>query len=257
MKKLFIAVFSLTLALGLSIGDADAAKRLGGGKSVGMQREAVAPKPAAPAQAAPAPANQPAPAAPTAAQPQPKRNWLGPIAGLAAGLGIAALLSHFGLGEGMANFLMIALLAMAVFFVFKLLFRRKAEPQADSSPLQYAGAGNNGMTPPTAMPPQYGAASAETPVAAASRIPAGFDSEGFLRVAKQYPDMRPEQQARVRERLGRWAAMPPEQRERARDNYRRFHDLPPEERQKVIERFRRHHSPMQGSGPFGPLHTRP
>ncbi len=184
MKKLFIAVFSLTLALGLSIGDADAAKRLGGGKSVGMQREAVAPKPAAPAQAAPAPANQPAPAAPTAAQPQPKRNWLGPIAGLAAGLGIAALLSHFGLGEGMANFLMIALLAMAVFFVFKLLFRRKAEPQADSSPLQYAGAGNNGMTPPPAMPPQYGAASAETPVAAASRIPAGFDSEGFLRVAK-------------------------------------------------------------------------
>ena len=54
MIKLFIAVFSLTLALGLSIGDADAAKRLGGGKSVGMQREAVAPKPAAPAQAAPA-----------------------------------------------------------------------------------------------------------------------------------------------------------------------------------------------------------
>ena len=40
------------------------------------------------------------------------------------------------------------------------------------------------MTPPPAMPPQYGAASAETPAAAAARIPAGFDSEGFLRVAK-------------------------------------------------------------------------
>ena len=88
MKKLFIAVFSLTVALGLGISDAEAAKRLGGGKSVGMQREAVAPKPAAPAQAAPAPAHQPAPAAPTATQPQPKRNWLGPIAGLAAGIGL-------------------------------------------------------------------------------------------------------------------------------------------------------------------------
>ena len=182
MKKLFIAVFSLTLALGLSIGDADAAKRLGGGKSVGMQREAVAPKPAAPAQAAPAPANQPAPAAPTAAQPQPKRNWLGPIAGLAAGLGIAALLSHFGLGEGMANFLMIALLAMAAFFVIKLLFRRKAEPQ--SSPLQYAGAGNTGMNPPPMSAPAYGTAAAEQNNTVSPRIPAGFDSEGFLRIAK-------------------------------------------------------------------------
>ena len=180
MKNVFIAVFSLVVALGLGIGDAEAAKRLGGGKSVGMQREAVAPKPAAPAQAAPAPANQPTSAAPTANPAQPKRNWLGPIAGLAAGLGIAALLSHFGLGEGMANFLMIALLAMAAVFVFKLLFRRKAEPQ--SSPLQYAGAGNTGMTPPP-VAPQYGSAAPAAPTAAAT-IPAGFDVDGFLRVAK-------------------------------------------------------------------------
>lgn len=180
MKNVFIAVFSLVVALGLGIGDAEAAKRLGGGKSVGMQREAVAPKPAAPAQAAPAPANQPTSAAPTANPAQPKRNWLGPIAGLAAGLGIAALLSHFGLGEGMANFLMIALLAMAAVFVFKLLFRRKAEPQ--SSPLQYAGAGNTGMTPPP-VEPQYGSAAPAAPTAAAT-IPAGFDVDGFLRVAK-------------------------------------------------------------------------
>ena len=189
MKKLFIAVFSLTVALGLGISDADAAKRLGGGKSVGMQREAVAPKPAAPAQAAPAPAHQPAPAAPTATQPQPKRNWLGPLAGLAAGLGIAALLSHFGLGEGMANILMLMLLAMAAVFVFKLLFRRKQEPEA--APLQYAG--NTGAPLPSepAPAPQYGsaapaaaAAPATAATPAAPTIPAGFDVDGFLRVAK-------------------------------------------------------------------------
>ena len=178
MKNVFVAVFSIIVALGLNIGDAEAAKRLGGGKSVGMQREAVAPKPAAPTQAAPAP-NTPAPAAAPAAQ--PKRNWLGPIAGLAAGLGIAALLSHFGLGEGMANFLMIALLAMAAVFIIKMLFRRKEAPQA--SPLQYAGAGNSGATPPPLGTQQYGSAA---PMAAADapRVPAGFDSEGFLRVAK-------------------------------------------------------------------------
>ena len=181
MKNVFVAVFSIIVALGLNIGDAEAAKRLGGGKSVGMQREAVAPKPAAPAQAAPTPANQPTSAAPTANQPQPKRNWLGPIAGLAAGLGIAALLSHFGLGEGMANFLMLMLLAVAAVFVFKLLFRRKAEPQ--SSPLQYAGAGNTGMTPPP-VTPQYGSSAAAAPAATATAIPAGFDVDGFLRVAK-------------------------------------------------------------------------
>ena len=47
MKKALIALFTIIVALGLNIGDAEA-KRLGGGKSVGMQRQAVAPKPAAP-----------------------------------------------------------------------------------------------------------------------------------------------------------------------------------------------------------------
>lgn len=183
MKKALIALFTIIVALGLNIGDAEA-KRLGGGKSVGMQRQAVAPKPAAPAQAAPAPTT-PAPTAAPAPTTPPKRNWMGPLAGLAAGLGIAALLSHFGMGEGMANFLMIALLAMAAVFILKMIFRRKTEPAAE--PLQYAGAGGPSMPPPAQSVPQYGTAS---PVASApastspARIPEGFDTEGFLRVAK-------------------------------------------------------------------------
>ena len=96
------------------------AKRLGGGRASGMQRQAPAkqadtsppaqnatPNQAAkPAQAAPANA-----AAPAAAQ-AGKRSWMGPIAGLAAGLGLAALASHLGFGEELANFMMIALLAV-------------------------------------------------------------------------------------------------------------------------------------------------
>ena len=182
MKNLLIAGFLAIVALGLSVNDAEAA-RLGGGKSVGMQRQSVAPRPAAPAQQA-TPATPTAPAAAPAAA--PKRNWLGPIAGLAAGLGIAALLSHFGMGEGMANILMIALLVMAAVFVFKLLMRRNAPPPGAAyrnEPLQYAGntnpAGAATPLPATAL------GSAAAPVAAAAaRVPPGFDSEGFLRVAK-------------------------------------------------------------------------
>lgn len=177
MKKSLFAIFLALLSLGLTIGNAEAA-RLGGGKSTGMQRQSVTPKPAAPTQAAPAPTPASAPAA------APKRNWMGPLAGLAAGLGIAALLSHFGMGEGMANFLMIALLAMAAVFVFKLLFRRNAAPAQSAEPLQYAGVGGPGMAPPPPAAQVSGSAAPAAVTAAARHIPEGFDVEGFLRVAK-------------------------------------------------------------------------
>lgn len=184
MKQAFLALFVAVLGFGIGIGDAEA-KRLGGGKSSGMQRESVAQKQATPpAQntAAPSAAPQPAPAAAAA----PKRNWMGPLAGLAAGLGIAALLSHFGLGEGVANFLMIALLVMAVVFVVKLLFRRKEANSPAGGPLQYAGA--SGATSPIPPTPSHfnGASTGNTgsgPVSA-TRVPEGFDSEAFLRVGK-------------------------------------------------------------------------
>lgn len=182
MKKGFLALFALVLALGLGIGNADAA-RMGGGKSVGMQRQAVTPKPAAPAQQA-APAAPQAPTAAPAPAATPKRNWLGPIAGLAAGLGIAALLSHFGMGEGLANALMIGLLVMAAVVVFRLLFRRSSQSPASSEPLQYAGAGN---APGNAIPSHQAAfpgGQANEPATSVGSIPAGFDVEGFLRVAK-------------------------------------------------------------------------
>ncbi|MFZ4535210.1 Tim44 domain-containing protein [Propionivibrio sp.] len=176
--KTLIAVFTIFLALGLSVGDAEAA-RLGGGKSFGMQRQSVAPKPAAPAQQAAPGAPATPVGAPAAA---PKRNWMGPLAGLAAGLGIAALMSHFGMGEGMGNILMIALLAMAAFFVFKLLFRRNAPAAQPADPMQYAGAGDSPLAPQAAAA-QYGSTlPANAPVTA--RVPDGFDSEGFLRIAK-------------------------------------------------------------------------
>jgi len=155
MKRFYLALFAAFIGLGLTVQDAEA-KRLGGGGSFGMKRDSTVMKrdasPAAPAQGSAATAAPASPATAAAAQTTGGRKWLGPIAGLAAGLGIAALLSHFGLGEEMATFLMIALLAVAAVAVFKLLFRKREPANA----MQYAGAGNVGRVEPAHFEPVGG-----------------------------------------------------------------------------------------------------
>ena len=54
----------------------------------------------------------------------------GPLAGLAAGIGLAALASHFGFGEELANFMMMALLAMVVIGVIGSSCARRLPPKA-------------------------------------------------------------------------------------------------------------------------------
>ncbi|HMM55243.1 MAG TPA: Tim44-like domain-containing protein [Candidatus Desulfobacillus sp.] len=167
MKNALVALFAVILGLGLAADDAEA-RRLGGGRSFGMQRSAPPPaRQAAPPAAAPA-----KPAAAPAAAPS-RGGWLGPIAGLAAGLGLAALFSHLGLGEEFASFVMLLLLVMAAVFLFRLLMRRQAPL---GRPLQYAGAGQA----PAPMSFEATTAGGGT----GSHVPAGFDSDGFLRQAK-------------------------------------------------------------------------
>jgi predicted lipid-binding transport protein (Tim44 family) len=182
MKSLLISVLTLVLTLGLTFGStqADAAKRLGGGKSLGMQRQ-VTPPPAKAPQAAPAQT----PAAPAAAAAAtPGRSWMGPLAGLAAGIGLAALASHFGFGEELANMMMIALLVMVVLAVIGFVMRRRAGPQvamAGASAHQYSGTGAPqaaARVHEVAMPSGGGAA--PQPMT----VPEGFDVAGFTRNAK-------------------------------------------------------------------------
>ena len=161
-KPLFLAALSLAVLVAAAP-DFSEAKRLGGGRDVGMKRQAPAqtapqtPPSQMPAAAPTAPvAGKPAvPAAATAAAAAPaKRSWLGPIAGLAAGLGLAALFSAMGLGEGFANFVMLLLLGIAAFFLvrFVLARMRGAAPQPA---MAGAGAGSSASAPPSvAMPPE-------------------------------------------------------------------------------------------------------
>jgi predicted lipid-binding transport protein (Tim44 family) len=212
MQKI-IALCAVVLTLGTTMlsFDAEAARRLGGGRSVGMQRQAVtqpAPTPAAPHNTAPNTPAQGAPAAGTAAAAAApaataatKRGWIGPVAGLAAGLGLAALASHFGFGEALANMLTIALLAMAVLFAIGWFMRRRAQGQQPA----YAGAAPFGMqresTPPLIGSGLAGGTASATPVQAA-RIPDGFDVAAFERNARdQFVALQSANDARDLERL--------------------------------------------------------
>jgi len=202
--------------------DADA-KRLGGGRASGMQRQTPAKQadtspPASPNNATngatrpgqTAPTNAATPAgAQTAAQPaaQPaKRSWMGPIAGLAAGLGLAALASHFGFGEALGNFMMMALLAIVAMVAIGWIMRRmRGGASVAGHGAQLAGAG--APFPPSAGQPvspqapmardsfaaggmgagpgaSAGSAGAASTSAGQAAVPAGFDAVGFTRIAK-------------------------------------------------------------------------
>jgi len=186
MKNFAMMAAALLLGATLSIGDAEAAKRFGGGSSAGMQRQSVTPSKAP--GATPAQTQQAAPTAAPAAAPQaqPKRSWMGPLAGLAAGIGLAALASHFGFGEQLANMMMIGLLVMAVLAVIGFIMRKKAlAQQPANNGLQYAGIGSHLERQTAHMPAAFDAApGGGTTTAAAPAYPAGFDAEGFVRSAK-------------------------------------------------------------------------
>ena len=170
--KRFLMLFTLILTcLGLFAMEAEA-KRFGGGSSFGKQRTmnqqqmqrqpAAAPAPTTPAQQA---------------APQSNRSkWLGPLAGLAIGAGLAAMFASMGLSEGMGMLLMIVLGGIALMFVISM-FRKKSQPA-----MQYAGAGAPYSQPTPAY--QAPAAGGSAAPAAAPNIPADFPVDAFLRSAK-------------------------------------------------------------------------
>ncbi len=174
MKNLVISAFMAFICLALVVPEAEAA-RFGGGRSFGMRR-------AAPPMRAPASAGKPAPGSAAAANPAGAGRFLGPLAGLAAGIGLMALFSHFGIGEGMANILLIMALVMGAVFVMRWLARKSAPP-AD---MRYAQAGqaNFNQAPAQFEASNIGAGGTATGAVTAANIPADFDVDGFLRQAK-------------------------------------------------------------------------
>ncbi|BDU53941.1 Tim44-like domain-containing protein [Limnohabitans sp. INBF002] len=208
MKKLLTAIFVVAMAFATM--HAEAAKRLGGGKSTGQQssnvtqREAAKPAPAATPSAAPA-----APAAAPAAAPSRFGGMGGMLGGLAAGLGLAWLAHSMGFGAEFGQFLMFGVLALVVMMVIGAIMRRRQQPAAaNNSPYAFEGAGApaNPATLPQYNPKNVGNDSSARPVDTHTDfapvgggsmigsalggnqtwgIPADFDTAGFVSAAKQ------------------------------------------------------------------------
>lgn len=206
MKK-YLPVM-MAVAMALSSLNAEAARRLGGGRSVGQQSNHVTQREAARPQAPVAPAQQAAPAAskptqaPAAAA--PKKPWGAMLGGLAAGLGLAWLAHSLGFGEAFGNVLMVMLLAMAAMAVIGMIMRRRA-----SAPrMAYQGAGASAEQPVSfkqynpekvgndasarpweSQPAAFDASGSMIGSALAGPqgwgIPADFDTAGFVSAAKR------------------------------------------------------------------------
>ena len=213
--KIWTLVFAVFLLLAGF--NAEAARRMGGGKSFGQQSSNVTQRQAAPAQNVAKPAAAPAPMAPPAVA--PKRPWGAMLGGLAAGLGLAWLANSLGLGGlmgAMGQFMMFALLALVIMMAVSWFMKRRnggTSQHAGHSPFAFQGASpaSTAQIPATYRPENVGNDASARPWERNSTsfdalkpepemsgsmigsglagsqtwgIPAGFDTEGFLRSAK-------------------------------------------------------------------------
>ena len=194
MKKYLVMLMLVASSLSMVAVDAEA-KRMGGGSSFGRQSQSAGRStPSAPMQqAAPRPTTPPAAAPAT----RPASPWRGMLGGALLGLGLGAMLSHFGIGGAFASvistILMVALLGLAIMFIVRM-FRRK---NGDSAKPAFAEGYARSSTPeigsgvrsyPDTLAPPTGAAVATAAAAPATPfgVPADFDAPGFLRHAKTY-----------------------------------------------------------------------
>ncbi len=201
--------FFLVLVIALSGFNAEAAKRMGSGKSFGKQSSNVtqreATPPAAPAQGA----SNAAPKQGAGAPASPQRPWGAMLGGLAAGLGLAWLASSLGLGEGMGQVLMFLLLGLVIAMAVGWFMRNRkaANAHPNRTPFAFQGAGTAQPAPAyrpenvgndaSARPWERNTAAFDSSASSSGSligsgllgsqtwgIPAGFDTEGFVRSAK-------------------------------------------------------------------------
>jgi predicted lipid-binding transport protein (Tim44 family) len=215
MKRFLVMLMVALFSAVLIAPDADA-RRMGGGRSFGKQsdftnRDAARPPAQSGQQAAPPPAN----GAAAAAGASRGRSWMGPIAGIAAGLGLAALASHLGLGEEFGTIILMALAFFAVLIAVRMFMARRrggALGGAPGSAYAGAGAGGAGLRVPSKADQPWAArtatggtmgggnaatgaggaggwapaAGATAAAAASPDVPADFDAERFIHGAKVY-----------------------------------------------------------------------
>lgn len=218
MKKLLAGLMIGALAASFTF-DAEAQRRLGGGRNLGKQSPTVQQRQATPPAQSPqqgtqaTPAQQPA--ASSAARPgagpaaaAPRSPWRGALMGLAAGLGIAALASMLGLSETLAMIMTVLLVGLALMLIVGFVLRRMRPAQqpaygaagAQRGPGTYSNVGYETTPAPAPVPVQRRiepiaggrpgsamdafARPGSEHAATQWGVPAGFDTRAFLDAAK-------------------------------------------------------------------------
>lgn len=171
MKRFLMLLVVAITCLGLLSTVAEA-RRLGGGSSFGKSRQ----MPAKQAQRAPTAAPAPAPAS-------TGNKWMGPLAGLAIGAGLATMFANGGLGGmagGMGSILMALLAAGVIMF---LIAKLRKSNQATSQPtMQYAGGTSSFNS--SERPNYTGSGYSSGTFNSTGNIPQDFPVDSFLRNAK-------------------------------------------------------------------------
>lgn len=173
MSRMWAVIAAVLLGVALAMPEAEA-KRLGGGRTIGAQRNLTAPAPAA----APAKPAQPTAAAAPAAG---ASKWGPLLGGLALGGVLGALFAGSPVLGTLLSALLIGMLAYAAFALVRALRAPRAAP---APAFQYAGLGSETV----AAPPPSQAAGLDLRAAATApraNVPAGFDAAAFLRAAKE------------------------------------------------------------------------
>ena len=174
--KRFLMLLAMALTCLALLSTAAEAKRFGGGSSFGKSRATPSQQYNKPVNAAPAPS--PAPAS-------TGNKWMGPLAGLAVGAGLATLFSGGGMGGmggGMSSILMLLMIAGVVIF---LIAKFKKSQQTTQPNIQYAGVGTAYKTQDnmqqSSPQPNYGSGISSSD---SGNIPQDFPVDSFLRNAK-------------------------------------------------------------------------
>lgn len=202
---ILIALLALSTLAMLAVSSDAHARRFGGGMSFGRQstnilkqRKAVKPPAAqrAPQTASGTTAAGRTGAAGTQAARSGMSRWLAPLAGIAAGLGIAALLSALGLSgaflEFMSSLILIALVIWAASALIRRLRAAGPRPATQGArPMERQSHAAPGWQKPARpqAPASMGLAdhapaAAPTPADPSWFIPEGFDTPAFLENAK-------------------------------------------------------------------------
>ncbi|OUT97942.1 MAG: hypothetical protein CBC01_04795 [Betaproteobacteria bacterium TMED41] len=117
----FLILIFFTVSLFLAVESAEA-RRMGFGRSIGkpppMKRQMIPPSQGVKKSVDKTPVK-----GVSAANNKTRGGFMGPLAGLAAGLGLAALASYLGIGSELMGFLLILLAIAAIYFVVRFFLR--------------------------------------------------------------------------------------------------------------------------------------